>query len=77
MTSFKLVKRLSKPVISAALVMPLLVGVEVSIAPSQQAYAQEQSQRKTKRVESIRQKHIKTFEKINEAFDAEDLQHGY
>ncbi len=72
MTSFKLVKRLSKPVISAALVMPLLVGVEVSIAPSQQAYAQEQSQRKTKRVESIRQKHIKTFEKINEAFDAED-----
>lgn len=40
----------------------------------QQANAQEDKpQRKTKRVQSIRQKHIKTFEKINEAFDAENL----
>jgi len=72
MTNLKLVKGLSKSVITAALALPLLAIVEVNVMPSQEAFAQEQSQRKTKRVESIRQKHIKTFEKINEAFDAED-----
>lgn len=72
MTNLKLVKGLSKSVITTALALPLLTIVEVNVMPSQEAFAQEQSQRKTKRVESIRQKHIKTFEKINEAFDAED-----
>ena len=64
-------KRLLNTVLMSALVV-VATGVEVSITSSQQAFAQEQSQRKTKRVESIRQKHIKTFEKISEAFDAED-----
>lgn len=41
----------------------------------QSAMAQEEQKpkRKTKKVESIRQKHIKSFEKITEAFDAENL----
>jgi len=52
-----------------------MAGVEVTIVDSQQAQAQEENKprRKAKRVESIRQKHIKTFEKINEAFDAENI----
>ena len=39
------------------------------------AYAQESEQprRKGVRVESIRQKHIKTFERINEAFDQDNF----
>lgn len=50
------------------------VGVETPIF-GQPAVAQEKAKpkRKTKKVQSIRQKHIKTFEKINEAFDEENV----
>jgi len=58
--------------LATALAMPLLVSVEVTVT-AREAVAQEegQSRRKAVRVQSIRQKHVKTFEKINEAFDAE------
>lgn len=74
MSKIKLINPLLTPVIAAALALPLVAGVETMFVESQQAQAQEENkpQRKTKRVESIRQKHIKTFEKINEAFEAEN-----
>jgi len=75
MNKIKLVNPILKPVFMVALALPLMAGVEVTIVDSQQAQAQEENKprRKAKRVESIRQKHIKTFEKINEAFDAENI----
>jgi len=74
MSNMKLINPLLKPVMAAALALPLLAGIETVVIESQQAQAQEENRpaRKTKRVESIRQKHIKTFEKINEAFEAEN-----
>ena len=53
--------------IAAALTLPLASITEVVLLDSQQSYAQAK-----KRVQSIRQKHIKTFEKVQEAFDAEN-----
>lgn len=58
--------------------LPALVAVEVSGVPTPlfgaEAFAQdEKPKRKTKKVQSIRQQHIKAFEKINEAFDAENV----
>ena len=53
--------------IATALTLPLASITEVVLLDSQQSYAQAK-----KRVQSIRQKHIKTFEKIQEAFDAEN-----
>lgn len=50
------------------LAFPLVSIVEVTTVEGQQAHAQ-----RTQRVQSIRQKHIKTFEKIQEAFDAGDI----
>lgn len=69
-----------KPLLSAALVtalmLPFVATVETVVLDSQVAHAQKdkskQPTRKAKRVESIRQKHIKTFEKIQEAFEAEN-----
>jgi len=58
--------RLLKPALVAVLMLPLMSAVEVVVVDSQQAAAQ---QRKATRVESIRQKHIKTFEKIQAAFE--------
>jgi len=72
MINIKLLKPVLTTVLSAALLMPMAAVIETSVVESQQVFAQEQSQRKTKRVESIRQKLVKTFEKIQEAFDAEN-----
>lgn len=64
--------------LTGALALPAAISLEVAgIATplfGEQVKAQDdQPKRKTKKVESIRQKHIKTFEKINEAFDAENI----
>jgi len=60
--------------LSVALLFSLLTAFETTTLNSQQAHAQKDAQptRKTKRVESIRQKLIKDFEKVNEAFEAEN-----
>ena len=67
----KIFKTFATPVFAALLVAPLMLGVEHSTLGINQAVAQEDqaSQRKTKRVQSIRQKHTKTFEKIQLAFE--------
>jgi len=64
MNKIKLVNPILKPVFMVALALPLMAGVEVTIVDSQQAQAQEENKprRKAKRVESIRQKHIKFIE---------------
>lgn len=69
MNKIKFSKRLMSVAIAAALTLPLASITEVVLLDSQQSYAQSKS---TKRVQSIRQKHIKNFEKIQEAFDAEN-----
>lgn len=58
------------------LTLPFLMVAESTIVAGQSAQAQEEQKkprRKAKRIDSIRQKHIKTYEKINEAFDAENV----
>ena len=71
-------RKASKSLISmslcAALMLPVTAVIETTLVKAQQAYAQDDApQRKTKRVESIRQKHVKTFEKIAEAQEAENI----
>lgn len=69
------IKSQLKPLLSASLsvviMLPLIAGVEVIAFDSQQAQAQS-AKPKTKKVQSIRQKNIKVFEKIQEAFEAEN-----
>ena len=79
MIKLTLIKNKLKPLISAtlslAIMLPLLATVEVTVIDAQQAEAQTSKQKtkpKTKKVQSIRQKHIKNFEKIQEAFEIED-----
>ncbi|MGK0438682.1 MAG: hypothetical protein ACJATK_001633, partial [Paracoccaceae bacterium] len=78
MIKLKSIKNQLKPLISAgvsvAVMLPLLAAVEVTIFDTQQAQAQTSKQEKPKtvKVQSIRQKHIKTFEKIQEAFETEN-----
>lgn len=73
MNIFKILKSIAKTVFAAALFAPLMVGVEMATGNVELASAQSDApKRKTKRVESIRQKHMKTFEKVQEAFDAKD-----
>ncbi len=69
------IKNVVKPLLVTALVLPLVSGLELAVSDYQIAQAQsgEPSKRKTRRVESIRAKHVKTFEKISEAFDNEDV----
>jgi hypothetical protein len=67
--------QLIKPLVVAVALAPLALSLEFT-SFSQSAYAQEGESKpkpRTTRVQSIRQKHIKTFEKINEAFDAENI----
>ena len=68
--------RLIRPFLVAALMVPLLITFETAVIDNL-AFAQEKKdakpRRKAVRVQSIRQKHVKNFEKVNEAFDAEDL----
>jgi len=68
MNKTKVKNRLIKATFIALFLLPLLSVIEVSVISSQQAYAQA----KTKKVQSIRQKHIKAFEKIQEAFEEEN-----
>ena len=71
--------RIVKSILSAALLVPFLLAAEYTVVGSigsevsAQEEAKKKPRRKAKRVESIRQKHVKTFEKINEAFDAENI----
>lgn len=69
------IKNQLKPLLSASLsvviMLPLIAGVEVTTFDSQQAQAQSDKP-KTKKVQSIRQKNIKVFEKVQEAFEAEN-----
>lgn len=69
------IKTAVKPLLLTALVLPLSAGLETSLFESQTAQAQSDApkKRKTRRVESIRAKHVKTFEKVSEAFDKEDV----
>ena len=70
----KAIKSACKVVALAAFVMPLTASFEVVLSDSQTAFAQsEQPKRKTRRVESIRAKNVKVFEKASEALDANDL----
>lgn len=48
-------------------------GITTTVFGQPAAAQEDKPKRKTKKVQSIRQKHIKTFEKINEAFDAENV----
>jgi len=68
------IKTAVKPLLLTALVLPLSAGLETSLFESQTAQAQSDApkKRKTRRVESIRAKHVKTFEKVSEAFDKEE-----
>ncbi len=72
------VKNQIKPLLSASLgvmiMLPLMATVEVTVLDAQQANAQQSKPQKpkTKKVQSIRQKHIKVFEKIQEAFETEN-----
>jgi len=71
--TFKILKSIATTVFTAALFAPLMIGVEMATGNVELANAQSDApKRKTKRVESIRQKHMKTFEKVQEAFDAKD-----
>lgn len=75
MKLLNIVKPIAKPLFMAALVLPFLATVEVSLVGSQIASAQEEAakpKRKTKKVESIRQKYVKDFEKIQAAFEADN-----
>ncbi len=73
MNIIKVLKPVSKTVFAAALLVPLMLGIESSTIGLQEAAAQEENKpRKTKRVESIRQKLIKDFEKVQEAFEAKN-----
>ncbi|NND82345.1 MAG: tetratricopeptide repeat protein [Gammaproteobacteria bacterium] len=67
--------KISATVFATLLAMPMLLVVETLVDPSASAYAQrtEKPKRQTKRVESIPQALIKDFEKLNEAFDAENI----
>lgn len=56
----------------ALLMLPVTAVVETTLLQAQQANAQDAPRRKAKRVESIRQKHVKTFEAIAEAQEVED-----
>ncbi len=68
------VKAVIKPLMLTALVLPLSAGLETAVFESQVVQAQNDApKRKTRRVESIRAKHVKSFEKISAALDAEDL----
>ncbi len=68
--------RMFKVVLSVALLVPVSMAVELTSIGSQ-AVAQEQAKpkprRKAVRVQTIRQKHVKTFTRINEAFDEENV----
>ena len=66
MNKSKISKQLINVVFSAALMLPLVSITEVALFKSQEAYAQA----KRVKVLSIRQKHIKNFEKAQEAMDA-------
>lgn len=71
------VKKQLKPLLTAslsiALMLPMMAAVEVVSIDSQQAFAQNSAPKpKTKKVDSIRQKLIKDFEKVQEAFEAEN-----
>jgi len=72
------VKKQIKPLVSVglgvALMLPVLATVELTFNGTQQAFAQEKAKPKTKKVESIRQKNVKVFEKVQEAFEAENFQ---
>ena len=69
-------KSLMSMATATALAVVLSAGYEVSFL-GQAAYAQQneegQSSRRAVRVQSIRQKHIKTFEKLAEDFEAENF----
>jgi len=68
MNKIKISKQVTKATFLALFMLPLVSLVETTVSSSQQVMAQS----KTKKVQSIRQKHIKTFEKIQEASDAGD-----
>ncbi|MBX2848281.1 MAG: tetratricopeptide repeat protein [Acidiferrobacterales bacterium] len=68
MNNIKITMRATGLAFILLVALPMLSIVEVMTLEGQQAYAQ-----KTKKVQSIRQKHIKTFEKMQEAFDAGDI----
>lgn len=75
MNTIKVLKPIAKTILTAALLVPFMLGIEISTTGFEQAIAQEGDapKRKTKRVESIRQKHTKTFEKINAAYEEKKL----
>ncbi|MFT5573885.1 MAG: tetratricopeptide (TPR) repeat protein [Cryomorphaceae bacterium] len=70
----KIVNPLFKSVLTVTLMVPLLLGLEASVIGVEQAQAQEaeKPKRKAKRVETIRAKYVKDFEKIQAAFEIDD-----
>lgn len=68
MNKMKLCKKMMCVALFSAAALPLIFIAEVSVGSSQLAFAQ---QGKTVKVQSIRQKNIKTFEKVQAAFDEE------
>lgn len=68
------VKNIFKPLMVMAVVLPLTAGIETVVLDSQLVQAQSDAPtRKARRVESIRAKNVKIFEKISEAMDAENI----
>jgi len=68
-------KNFIKSLFTVALITPLLLVAETAVFSSEafaQGNTEGQSKRKAVRVQSIRQKHVKNFEKVNEAFDADN-----
>lgn len=75
MKAIEKLKPIVKSAVSATFMVSLIVAAEASFFGVQTAVAQEgeSSQRQTKRVESIRQKNVKAFEKIQLAFEEKKI----
>lgn len=73
MNKMKISKQACKVILLAAFTLSLASVVDLVVSPSQQAVAQTKQKKEPQRVQSIRQKHIKTFEKIQAAFDEENI----
>ena len=66
--------KLVKSLVIAIGIFPMVATLHL-VGASGQASAQEEAKpkKRTVKIQTIRQKHVKTFEKINEAFDAENI----
>lgn len=73
MKIFEITKSTFKALCAVALLVPVILAVEATTVGLEQAQAQDAAPaRKAKRVETIRQKYVKDFTKIQEAFEEDN-----